>query len=93
MKLKTAAILDEQMKWENVQPILIDIYQRSFTQEEVNGLVSFYSSGPGKAFIAKMPSVDQNSAKAINNLMQPIMPKLQQLQLATAAQLKSLQPK
>ena len=93
MKLKTASLFKEQMNWEKVQPILIDIYQRSFTQEEVNGLISFYSSGPGKAVMAKMPAVNENSTKAIQDLITPIIPKLQQLQKDTAAQLGALQRK
>ena len=93
MRLKTASIFKEQMNWEKIQPMLIDIYQRSFTQEEVNALISFYNSGPGKAVLAKMPAVNQNSTKAIQDLMTPIIPKLQQLQQNTAAQLQALQPK
>jgi len=93
MRLKTISIFKEQMKWESIQPMLIDIYQRSFTQEEVNGLISFYNSAAGKAVLAKMPTVNQNSTKAMQDLMMPIMPKLQQLQQDTAAQLKALQPK
>jgi len=93
MRLKTASIFKEQMNWEKIQPMLIDIYQRSFTQEEVNGLISFYNSGPGKAVLAKMPAVNQNSTKAIQDLMTPIIPKLQKLQQDTAAQLEALQPK
>ena len=93
MRLKTASIFKEQMNWEKIQPMLIDIYQRSFTQEEVNGLISFYKSGPGKAVLAKMPAVNQNSMKAIQDLMTPIIPKLQKLQQDTAAQLEALQPK
>jgi len=93
MRLKTASLFKEQMNWEKIQPTLIDIYQRSFTQEEVNGLISFYSSGPGKAVLAKMPAVNQNSTKAIQDLMMPIIPKLKQLQQDTAAKLQALQPK
>src|SRR5262249_52106489 len=48
MRLKTISIFKEQMKWESIQPMLIDIYQKSFTQEEVNGLISFYNSAAGK---------------------------------------------
>jgi hypothetical protein len=91
MKLKTVSIFKEQMKWENIQPILIDIYQKSFTQE--NGLISFYNSDSGKAAMAKMPTVNQNSMKAIQDLITPIIPKLQQLQKDTAAQLGAFQPK
>jgi hypothetical protein len=93
MRLKTASLFKEQMNWEKIQPTLIDLYQRSFTQEEVNGLISFYNSGPGKAVLAKMPAVNQNSTKAIQDLMTPIIPKLQQLQKDTAARLQALQPK
>src|SRR5215469_18033601 len=71
IKLKTVSIFKEQMKWENIQPILIDIYQQSFTQENVNGLISFYNSDSGKAAIAKMPTVNENSMKAIQDLITP----------------------
>ena len=91
MRLKTVSIFKEQMKWEIIQPVLIDIYQRSFTQEEINGLISFYNSEVGKAVLAKMPTVMQNSTQAIQDLMTPIMPKLQQLQQDTVAQFKALQ--
>src|SRR6516165_4617886 len=33
MRLKTLSIFKEQMKWESIQPIMIDLYQKSFTQE------------------------------------------------------------
>ena len=93
MRLKTVSIFKEQMNWEKIQPMLIDIYQRSFTQEEVNGLISFYNSEAGKAAMAKMPTVNENSMKAIQDLITPIIPKLQQLQKDTAAQLGALQRK
>jgi hypothetical protein len=93
MRLKVVSILKEQMKWETIQPVLIDIYRRSFTQEEVNGIISFYKSEPGKAVLAKMPTVMQNQMKAIQDLMASMMPKLRQLQQDTRAQLRALQQK
>ncbi|MDR3481918.1 MAG: DUF2059 domain-containing protein [Burkholderiaceae bacterium] len=78
---KMTAILREQLSWDNLKKIYIPIYRDSFTQEEVDGLIAFYSSPAGNALIAKMPVVMQKSMAAMQQLIVPMM---QEMQKATA---------
>ena len=78
---KMTAILREQLSWDNLKKIYIPIYRDSFTQEEVDGLIAFYSSPAGNALIAKMPIVMQKSMAAMQQLIVPMM---QEMQKATA---------
>lgn len=81
------ASVRELMRWEVLEPILIDIYRQSFTQSEIDGMLAFYRSEVGQAVIAKMPVVMQNSIQAMQARVAALMPKLQQLQRETVAQL------
>jgi len=91
MQAKTMALLKKEMSWDSMEPVLVDIYKRSFTQPEVNGMLDFYKSPAGQAVIAKMPLVMQNSIQMMQNKMSTMMPKLQQLQQETMERLKTAQ--
>ena len=49
----------------------------ALTQEEVDGLIAFYESPAGQAYIAKMPAVAQKSMAPMQNPMIPMIRKLQ----------------
>jgi hypothetical protein len=52
------------------------IYSEVFTQEEVDGLIAFYSSPAGKAFVAKMPIVTSKSMQIGQSQVERFLPKL-----------------
>jgi hypothetical protein len=87
MQRMTAA-LREEMRWDRMEPILIEVYRRSFTQSEVDGMLEFYRSPAGRAVTAKMPVVQQYSMTLVQAQMQSLMPKLQQIQREAAAELQ-----
>jgi hypothetical protein len=93
MRTKMIALFREDMKWETLEPMFIDIYKQSFTQQEVDGMLDFYRSEPGQAVIAKMPLVMQNTMQAMQGRMAVMLPKLQQLQQDAIAELKASRAK
>lgn len=74
---KTTAILKEEMSWKNTKDIYIQVYRETFTQEEIDGLIRFYESPTGKAFVAKMPLVMNKTMTLMQQRMGPMMQKLQ----------------
>lgn len=64
---KRSDIMRNAVGWETLEPIAIEIYQRSFTEKELQGMLDFYKSDAGKAIIYKMPLVMQNYMQ----MMQP----------------------
>jgi hypothetical protein len=88
-RTKLVALYKEDMTWSSLEPTVIAIYRKSFTEAEVKGMIGFYRSPAGKAVVAKMPVVLQATMEAAHTRMTTLMPKLQQLQQDTTARLKA----
>ncbi len=93
MRARMLGLVKQQISWDALEPMLIDIYQKSFSEQEVQGMLDFYKSDAGKAVIAKMPLVMQHTMQAMQLRMADLMPKIQQLQQETLAQLKAANKK
>ena len=69
-------VMKEELSWANMKPMYISIYQETFTQEEIEGLIAFYRSPAGAAFIDKMPVIMQKSAVIMQARMPQLMEKM-----------------
>ena len=69
-------ILRDEMSWANMKPLYVQIYRESFSEEEIAGLVAFYKSPAGVAYIEKMPVVLQKSMTIMQTRMGPMMEKM-----------------
>lgn len=86
---KMKEILHKELGWESMQPIIVQIYQKSLNQDEVNGMIAFYKTPTGQAVIKKMPLIMQNTM----SLMQQKMPHMvQEIQQAAKESFKDLKP-
>jgi len=88
MEVKMIALFKDEMSWDSLEPAFVDVYRKSFTQQEIDGMLKFYKSPAGQAVIAKMPLVMQNSMQMMQGKMSAMMPKLQKLQQETIEHLK-----
>jgi uncharacterized protein len=93
LRSSVIALFKQEMKWESLDPMLVDVYRKSFNQKEVDGMIAFYKSEPGQAVIAKMPLVMQHTMVAMQERMADIAPKLQQLQQDAIAKLQATKGK
>jgi len=73
---KFAAIMREDFNWAKMKPMYVQLYCETFEEEEVQGLVDFYASPTGQAFVNKMPVVMQKSMALSQSMMQSLMPKM-----------------
>ena len=80
MSTDFVALFKEEMAWDKLEPDMLEVYRTSFTQAEVDGMLDFYRSDVGKAVVAKMPVVMQNSMKLTQGRLAAIMPRMQALQ-------------
>ncbi|HFC9449182.1 TPA: DUF2059 domain-containing protein, partial [Vibrio cholerae] len=51
----------EEVTWEKFEPYMITIYSNHFSEEELKGMIDFYSSDVGQSILKKMPVVMQES--------------------------------
>ncbi|MFZ6719972.1 DUF2059 domain-containing protein [Undibacterium sp. Ji49W] len=75
---KVIAVRKQEMSWDKLEPIFIEIYSKSLTQEDVDGIVAFYKSPAGKSYVSKMPAMMQESMSSMQKLMAPMMDKMMQ---------------
>jgi hypothetical protein len=83
------SMFHEFLNWEKLEPMYVRIYQKSFTQGELTGIIDFYKTPAGQAMIAKMPVVMQNTLGEVQQMMQPVMLKVRQQQQEIVAEIKA----
>jgi hypothetical protein len=83
------AILKEMFEWNKLEPMYLRVYQKSFTQQEVDGMIAFYKTPAGQAVINKMPVVMQNTMNEMQQMMGPMMQKIQRMQQEVVAEMKA----
>jgi hypothetical protein len=67
----------------------VRVYQKTFTQQEIDGMLAFYKTPAGQAVISKMPAAMQNTMNEMQQLMGPVMQKMQRLQQDVVAEMKA----
>ena len=83
------ALMKELLDWKKLEPIYVRIYQKTFTQQEIDGMIAFYKTSAGQAVISKMPAAMQNTMDEMQGLMAPVMEKMQRMQQEVAAGIKA----
>jgi uncharacterized protein len=77
------------LDWHKLEPMYIRVYQKTFTQSEVDNLIAMYQSPGGKALLNKMPVVLQNTMNEMQPIMQPIMQRIQRMQRDVVADIQA----
>jgi uncharacterized protein len=85
---KMLAIIKEALNWSSVEPILVQAYQRTFTQEEVDAMLAFYDSPLGQSVGAKLPTVNQQTSQLTQQRLKDMIPKIVEIQKDMAQRLK-----
>ena len=85
---KIVKTLREEMKWEKMKDEFIELYLRVYTEEEIRGLIEFYTSPLGQKMLDKMPELMQASLQISQGLLQQTLPKIQQLSQEMAMELQ-----
>lgn len=83
-------VLQENMSWAKMEPMMIDIYGRNFSTKEIDDMLAFYKTETGKSLIQKMPIVMQESMQISQTLMQSTMSKIQAISQQQSQELSEL---
>jgi hypothetical protein len=88
MRGKMVEVFKESLAWKDMEPLFIEVYQRSLTQEEVNGMIQFYESDAGKAVVRKLPVIMANTTQLMQERMKTVLPKIARIQQEMAEKVK-----
>jgi hypothetical protein len=89
-RAKMIAAFDEYFNADALQALNLRIYQATFTQDEVDGLIAFYKTPAGQALINKKPLLMQNMMDEMRVLMRPMIQRINQIKNDTEQEMKSL---
>jgi uncharacterized protein len=92
MKAKMSAVMKETLNWDTMMPLYVRTYRASLTQDELDGMIAFYQSPPGQAYIKKMPVIMQNVMVEMQAMIKPMQQKMVEIQKETLQELKNLPP-
>ncbi len=74
---RTNDIMRKALSWEEMRPLYIDVYKKTFTREDVRAITKFYESQAGRSLLDKTPALMQNLMTAMQIKMKPMMEELQ----------------
>jgi len=89
---KISDLLTSELAWAKLEPIYIDVYQQTYTQEEVDGLIAFYRTPVGRSYVDKMPLALQKTLVAMQPLLADMMQKSQALARQAVEEAKAARP-
>jgi hypothetical protein len=73
------ALIDSQMSWKAMEPDILDLYARTFTDEELDGILAFYKSPAGVSMVEKLPGLTAQATQLAQLRMAKLQPQLRQM--------------
>lgn len=77
IQARTQQTLREALAWQQLRPMYVDLYKKTFSKEDVLAMAEFYESSAGQSLLDKTPALMQNVMVAIQARMQPLFADLQ----------------
>ena len=88
-RAEMVAMMKELLDWTKLEPMYVRIYQKTFSQPEIDGMIAFYKTPAGQAVLSKMPAAMQNTIDEMQQLMGPVMQRMQKMQQDVVAGMKA----
>lgn len=76
---KLTDVLRQQISWAKMEPMMIDLYKKSFSQKEVNDMLAFYRTPSGQAVIEKMPALMNQTMTVSQAKIQAMLPQIRDI--------------
>lgn len=77
IQAKTNEIVRKALSWEEMRPVYLDVYKKTYTREDVRAITKFYESAAGQRMLEKNPALMQNIMSAVQARMVPMLEELQ----------------
>jgi hypothetical protein len=87
------SIFKEALDWSKLEAMYVRVYQKSFTQSEIDNLIAMYQTPGGQTLLNKMPIVLQNTMTEMQQIMRPMVERIQKMQQEVLAEIRAEQAK
>lgn len=82
------ALMAAHMSWQTMKPVYVEMYDETFTIDELRPLLAFFKSPAGQAFVYKTPALMANTMKRMQRVVGDMMPDIQKLSAEFMQQMK-----
>jgi hypothetical protein len=65
--------IKEELTWTKMRPRYVELYKKTFSQEDVDGMIGFYKTPAGQSTIDKLPKLMQEIMVMTQQLLAPLM--------------------
>ena len=89
MQTQLMDLMAKEMSWDSMKEDYISVYVDTFTEGELRGIMGFYKSPAGKAFLKKTPEMMKRTLDVSQKRMEKIMPKIQEMTKKMMEELKA----
>ncbi len=77
IQAKTSEIVRQSLAWEQMRPVYLDVYRKTFDDDDVKAMTKFYESKAGQRLLDRTPAVMQSLMVGIQQKMIPQLEALQ----------------
>ena len=77
IQARTNEIVRKTLAWDQMRPLYVDVYKKTFTADDVKAIAKFYESAAGRSLLDKTPALMQNLMGAIQQKIIPMVEELQ----------------
>lgn len=71
-----------------MKPEFVRLYDETFTAEEIAGILAFYKTPAGQAYLAKLPLLSTKTIEFTQRMMSSLMPEMQKMIAAWTEEMK-----
>ena len=73
------SLMKNEMNWKKMKAPMVAIYQKHFTEKEIQDMIAFYKTDTGKSKKKKLPIVMNDSMMMTQKMMRSLFPKIQKI--------------
>jgi|GEM_PF-87055 len=77
IQARTSQIVHQSLAWDSMRPVYLDVYRKTFDDDDVKSMTKFYESKAGQHLLDKTPAMMQTLMVAIQQKMIPQLEALQ----------------
>ncbi len=85
------SVVEEEMSWDKLRPIVVDAYATTFSEQELKDLTTFFKSPAGQNFLDKTPVLQQQMMSSIQQMAMNMNRKVGELIRKRAAEFQKKQ--
>lgn len=70
---------EAQIGWKVLQPQYVDLYAKTYTEQELDAIIAFYKSPAGQSMLEKSPELSSQTVQLVQSRMAALQPQLQKI--------------